>query len=270
MDLPLGIETLWGARLASALLHRARVPTGCGSFDAALGGGFGCGMLTEVIGTPGSGKTQVALSACASATAAGGSAIYVDADGAFLPSRARELVNTRLQSDGKGSGEDGSQAEQALGRWLLTRVCSFDELAGGVAHVLPEILQGKGDINIIVVDSVSQPFRTFERQGAKKRLEAFAGRMADVALRFNVAVVLINNARIVEQSMAPRQGYARVLASEVGIAAMGDAWAHVCPCRVGLGRDSDGDRVAHVFKDSRMPRGAVKFSITRSGITDAS
>jgi DNA repair protein RadB len=270
MDLVLEVERVCGARLASKLRPRGRVPTGCDGLDAALGGGFGRGMLTELFGGPASGRTQAALSACASAVSTGAAAVYVDADGTFLPERARELVDARRLPESNVSGKSNPCTEEALDRWLLFRVCSFDELAAGFAHVGPELVHDRGDVHIVVVDSVSQPFRTFEIQGAQKRLDSFAGRMAKLAMRYDVAVVLINNARIVDSPTPSVDRLPVGVAKEVGIPAMGDAWAHVCPCRVGFGRNRDGERVAHVVKDSRMPRTSLNFQITSRGIEDSS
>jgi RecA/RadA recombinase len=270
MDLVLEVEQVCGARLASKLLYRGRVPTGCGVLDAALGGGFRRGTLTELFGGPASGRTQAALSACATAVSSGAAAVYVDADGSFLPERARELVDARRPPALNVSELSNPWTELALDHWLLYRVCSFDELAAGFAHIVPELVRNRGDVRIVVVDSVSQPFRTFERQGAQKRLEAFAGRMAELAMRYDVAVVLINSARAVDSPMPSVDRLPFGVAKEVGIPAMGDAWAHVCPCRVGFGRNRDGERVAHVIKDSRMPRTSCTFKISNRGIDDTS
>jgi hypothetical protein len=63
-------------------------PTGCESLDAALGGGFRRGQLSEVAGAPSSGRTTVVVRAMAAATARGEAAALVDTCDTFDPSSA--------------------------------------------------------------------------------------------------------------------------------------------------------------------------------------
>jgi RecA/RadA recombinase len=270
-----------GAQLGTSVRARPRLSTGCRGLDALMGGGFVRGELVEVFGPPASGRTQLALCVAAHALVAGSSVIYVDADGGLVPSRARELVAAASGAAAAAASGDGDAApvpdadvDSCLERLLHCRVCSWDELAGGVAHVLPRAVREAGDVALVVVDSVALPYRSCERQGAQKRLEAFAGRMADLAMRHDVSVVLVNNSRLVDnQGVSPRAGgdsymYPPAVAREVGLAAMGDAWAHVCPSRLAVGWSRDRRRVAHLLKSSRMPRARVEFRITSSGLED--
>ncbi|MFZ0222396.1 MAG: ATPase domain-containing protein, partial [Candidatus Nitrosopolaris sp.] len=41
-----------------------RLPTGCKSLDNLLGGGIEAGVITQVYGPPGSGKTQLCHTLC--------------------------------------------------------------------------------------------------------------------------------------------------------------------------------------------------------------
>jgi DNA repair protein RadB len=240
------------------------------------------GHVTELVGPPASGRTSVALAACARAVAAGHAVVYVDADGGLLPLRARNLVAAAVRrdtlecdDDGKHDGGlavrddgdcgDGVQLDAMLAQIMRCRVCSWDELAAGVAHALPDIVAKRADVAVVVVDSVALPYRECEGQGAQKRLEAFAGRMAEMAMRSEVAVVLVNNSRLID---APdrRSAVGGRIVREVGVAAMGEAWAHVCSSRVGLGWDKRGNRVAHLLKSSSMPQTRIRFCITDRGV----
>jgi DNA repair protein RadB len=244
------------ARIARRAQSCARpVTTGCAALDAALGGGFARGALTELVGLPASGRTSVALTACAHAVATGQVAVYVDADGGLLPSRARELV---AAAGGEADAHDDDDVDEMLASILRCRVCSWEELAAGVAHALPDIVVSLGNVAVVVVDSVALPYRECEVQGAQKRLEAFAGRMAQMAMRSNAAVILVNNARVMDTAIGA--------SGEIGVAAMGEAWLHVCPYRVALGWDRSGSRVAHVLKSSTVPHSRVHFCITGLGI----
>jgi hypothetical protein len=79
------LESLLAARKLDATVARAddvRRPAvttaGIASLDTALGGGWACGEISEVIGDRSSGRTGVLLAALASATANGGIAALID------------------------------------------------------------------------------------------------------------------------------------------------------------------------------------------------
>lgn len=274
-----------GARVASSGKSGPRLSTGCQGIDDLLEGGIARGDLVEVFGPPGSGRTQLALTTAARAVVGGSSVIYVDCDGGCVQSRVRRLVHcaanlrvtpTESEKDDSGSACEQVETDQTvdalLRRWQNCRVCSWDELAAGLVHCLPELVQNLESTALIVIDSVAFPYRLCGRSRSQQRLEAFAGRMADIAMRYVVAVILINNSRLVNAgTISPRIGgdacaYPFRVAKDVGLAALGESWAHVCPCRLGLGWDSEGERVAHLVKSSRMPSGSASFQLSSKGI----
>src|SRR6267142_1813912 len=115
-----------------AIVPISVIPTGCISFDAALGvGGFPRGRVVEIFGPESSGKTTIALQVIAEAQKAGGLAAFVDAEHALDPIYAKKLgVNT---DDLLVSQPD--TGEQAL------------EIA--------DTLTRSGAIDVIVIDSVA-------------------------------------------------------------------------------------------------------------------
>ena len=76
---------------SSCLAASRPIVTFVQSVDSLLGGGIHPGELTEVVGPPGSGKTQLATQLCVDATlprhlgGTAGSAIYIDSEGSFSP-----------------------------------------------------------------------------------------------------------------------------------------------------------------------------------------
>jgi RecA/RadA recombinase len=70
----------------------AFISTGSRSLDALLGGGVRTGMVTDVFGASGAGKTQLCFSLCASCTRAGWRAVFVDTAGTFRPERVSEIA----------------------------------------------------------------------------------------------------------------------------------------------------------------------------------
>ena len=68
--------------------------TGSSSLDNILGGGIETGSITQVYGGPGSGKSQICITACALLPKKYNS-IYVDTEGKFRPERIEQILEER-------------------------------------------------------------------------------------------------------------------------------------------------------------------------------
>ncbi len=77
----------------------AFIPTGSRSLDALLGGGVRTGMVTDVFGASGAGKTQLCFSLCASCARMGLEAMFIDTAGTFRPERVSEIAGTHKALD---------------------------------------------------------------------------------------------------------------------------------------------------------------------------
>ena len=215
--------------------------------------------LLEIFGAPSSARTSLSLSLAASALSQGSSVIYADADGGLIPARVRTVVASAVG--------DAAAVDAALARWRAVRICSWTDLAAGLVHVLPDLAEHMPRLALVVVDSFAVPFRAAQMDRPHQRLEAFAARMADLAMRLRIVVVLVNCARPVSAAGEACPYSARVLRG-AGLAGGGDAWAHVCPERVALGWE-DGHHVAWVVKSARVPCGEARFRVTEAGVADA-
>lgn len=81
---------------------RARATTFCRSLDELLDGGVPLGEVTEITGPPGAGKTQLLMQLAVSCTlpllmgGLGGSCIYLDTEGSFVPERFFQIVSAAV------------------------------------------------------------------------------------------------------------------------------------------------------------------------------
>nr|UGU37876.1 truncated RAD51D [Homo sapiens] len=78
----------------------AILSTGIGSLDKLLDAGLYTGEVTEIVGGPGSGKTQVCL--CMAANVAHGlqqNVLYVDSNGGLTASRLLQLLQAKTQDE---------------------------------------------------------------------------------------------------------------------------------------------------------------------------
>ena len=75
------------------------------AMDNLLGGGFSKSEVTEIVGLPGTGKTQLVMQLCVDArlpTSFGGvtgESVYIDAEGSFSPERCFTMAKVRFGND---------------------------------------------------------------------------------------------------------------------------------------------------------------------------
>src|SRR5258707_5950301 len=115
-----------------AIVPISVIPTGCISFDAALGvGGFPRGRVVEIFGPESSGKTTIALQVIAEAQKSGDMAAFVDAEHALDPKYAKKLgvdVDNLLVSQ-PDYGEQALEIAEALVRSGALDVLVVDSVA---------------------------------------------------------------------------------------------------------------------------------------------
>jgi len=112
------------------------VSTGCLALDSALGvGGFARGRLYEVYGPNSSGKSTLALSVCMQALKRDLQVVYIDAEHSLDPKLVRNMGAMI------GVDPDGIDLVQAF--------------TGDENLEIAEILMKSGEIDVLVVDSVS-------------------------------------------------------------------------------------------------------------------
>jgi RAD51-like protein 2 len=155
------------------------------AIDAMLGGGFNPHEVTEVVGLPGVGKTQLAMQLCVDATiphvfgGVEGESVYIDSEGSFSPERvcgmAGELVSHLQSSARKRSVHDMSRNEsrrKVLPDWFtvdsvmesihVMRV--LDEACqAATIFSLPTFLKKRKEagkqVKMVVIDSIAFHYR---------------------------------------------------------------------------------------------------------------
>jgi RecA/RadA recombinase len=77
----------------------AAISTGSKAIDSLLGGGIRQGMVTDVYGESGSGKSQLCFTLFANCARDGRSAMFVDTAGTFRPERVVEIAGSAVALD---------------------------------------------------------------------------------------------------------------------------------------------------------------------------
>lgn len=118
-----------------------RLSLDCESLDTLLGGGVEHGVVTNVYGGAGSGKTNVCIQATASCLQRGGTVVFVDTEGGFSAERYLQIHDDKT----------------ALDRLHLSEPTTFDEQQQ-VFTELPDTVE-EVDADLIVVDSLVSLYR---------------------------------------------------------------------------------------------------------------
>jgi RecA/RadA recombinase len=72
------------------------ISTGSKALDDALGGGIHTGMITDLYGESGSGKSQLCFTLCANYAKNSDNILFIDTTGAFRPERIMEISGSKL------------------------------------------------------------------------------------------------------------------------------------------------------------------------------
>jgi len=159
-----------------------RFPTGCKSLDNLLDGGIEAGVITQVYGPPGSGKTQLCNTLCV-LLPSNYNAIYIDTEGSFRPERIKEIARTR--------------GFEFLQRILVAKALDVKELESRIEVACSKIdLDSK--IKLLIVDSIIYHYRA-ECAGRSKlpekiqRLNKYMHLLLKTASSNAVALVVTNH-----------------------------------------------------------------------------
>jgi len=162
-----------------------RLPTGCKSLDKLLDGGIEVGVITQVYGPPGCGKTQL----CHTLSVVMPSdyrVIYIDSEGSFRPERIKEIASAR-----------GFDSKQILQRILVTKALDIKQLESRIEAACSKI-DSDSRIKLLIVDSVIYHYRA-ECAGRSKlpekirRLNKHMHLLLKTASSNAVAVVVTNH-----------------------------------------------------------------------------
>ncbi|KAI8145094.1 P-loop containing nucleoside triphosphate hydrolase protein [Fennellomyces sp. T-0311] len=182
----------WKKRQMQANLTTTMIGTGDDTIDRILGGGVPLGSVTEVVGESSSGKTQLCLQLCLSVQepSVGGAAVYLHSEGRFPGVRLDQMA----QAYAKAYKVNPDTMKSAIHTMHLPdRETQYHVLS----YQLPALLARRKNIRVIVIDSISAPFRgdnsnTAARFDRITEICEVGSRLKKLAQQYNVAVVAVN------------------------------------------------------------------------------
>jgi RecA/RadA recombinase len=152
----------------------ASISTGSKAIDTLLGGGIHTGMITDIYGESGSGKSQLCFTLCAKCARDAASTLFIDTAGTFRPERIMEISGSQL----------------ALEKITYVRALTAIDQINATKKVL-EVRP-----TLVVVDSLTSLFST-EYSGPERHraLMKYLHELALLAISSGCAIVVTNMVR---------------------------------------------------------------------------
>lgn len=218
-----------------------RISTGLARLDDCLDGGFEKGIITEIYGEPGSGKTNLVLFA-AIKSAEVGKVIFIDTEGVSTERISQISTN-----------------ESALSNLKFFRIRSYEEQLESVPKIL-NLIQSMNDVVLLVFDTITVHYRAEREIRAELRkktsntLITQIEMLNNIALSKDIPVILVN------------QVYMDTSTSEVQPVG-GSALSHIAKAIFMIRKVGRGRRELTIVKHRSLPE-EVKcpFVITEKGI----
>ncbi|HJH32292.1 MAG TPA: DNA repair and recombination protein RadB [Methanosarcinaceae archaeon] len=217
--------------------------SGCQPLDELLGGGFETGVVTQIFGEAGSGKTNICIQLAVECVKHGKKVIFIDTE-SLSPDRFMQIA-----------GENAKEIAQQI---IIFEPHCFEEQYAAVKEI--EKLTGE-NIGLIIVDSATSFYRfelDDEDSSIRTRRELFnqIGLLHSLARKHNMIVVITN------------QVY-----TDIGSGTFkpigGSGIEHISKTIIQLERTENrrGTRYAKLWKHRSRPEGETcKFTITGDGV----
>jgi DNA repair protein RAD51 len=226
------------------------ISTGSRAINAVLGGGIHTGMITNIYGESGSGKSQLCFTVCANCAKHSANILFIDTTGNFRPERIMEISGSKL----------------TLEKISYIRAFTTTEQSNATKKII-EIRP-----KLVVIDSLTSLFST-EYSGPERHraIMKYMHQLAALAINLQSAIVVTNmvrNAppiplvdqagRNVAQALIPWQ-QREFLGSSVSI------YSHIKMKLEIVDSAKSSFQAVLMQPPSRKP---VPFEITSSGISD--
>ncbi|XP_061868514.1 DNA repair protein RAD51 homolog 4 isoform X1 [Colius striatus] len=226
----------------------AILPTGSPSLDQLLDSGLYTGEVTELMGAPGSGKTQLCLGIAASMSLGlKQHVVFLDSTGGFTASRLYQML--------RAQAEDEEEQLEALQRVQVIRVFDVYEMLRALQELRDrlsqQVMSSVAPLKVVVIDSVSAviyPVLGGRQSEGLAIMMQLARELKTLAREFSLAVVVTNQVTR-ESSTGPLKP------------ALGRSWSFVPSTRLLLEtkeatwQKTTKQRVASLAKSPRQPTG---------------
>ena len=222
-----------------------KIPSGS-SLDGLLEGGFEKGCITQIFGSPSSGKSNVALALAVNVAKNNRKVIYIDTEGGISIDRIKQI--------------SGPYFSNVANNIMVLEPTDFLQQTENVRSIDVWLRKHHEEVDLIVLDSAVALYRVDDMKSYKlsKELRKQIQLLSGLARRYDIAVVITNQI----YNSFDDEGNSEVRA--VG----GDILEYISKVIIKLERGEEtNQRVATLKRHRSLPEGRqVTFLITSNGI----
>jgi DNA repair protein RadB len=217
-----------------------RLPSGCTSLDLLLGGGFESGIITQLYGESGTGKSNIVMQLAVQAVSRGLRVIFIDTEG-FSAERFKQIA--------------GPGAEEMAAKIMIFEPMSLEQQAIAIREASK--IAGR-DLGLVILDSATSLYRVLleaeDNRSIRRTLTVQLSELQEIARRHRIAVVITNQVYTdIENNTLRPMG--------------GTGLEHMCKAIVFLEKKGEGLRRARLMKHRSLPEGAAAdFRLTARGV----
>jgi len=233
-----------------------KISTGSYDLNKWLFGGYEEDVITMVAGSPGSGKTNLAILVACSQAKKGNKVLFIDTEGGFSVERVKQIV--------------GENYKNYLENIVLAEPTSFSEQKKLFLKLLEKIK--KEDIKLIIVDGMAMLYRLELGDAIQSKEDSkikFVNRevanqmrvLAEIARKKKIPVILTNQVYFGFQTEEEWKKGAEKETNIVG----GDLFKYWSKCIIEL-KFNKGKRKAVLLKHRSLPQKEFSFEIKNEGI----
>ena len=216
------------------------------SLDVLLEGGFEKGCVTQIFGSPSSGKSNVALTLAVNVAKNNRKVIYIDTEGGISIDRIKQI-----------SGDYFSNVANNI---MVLEPTDFLQQTENLRSIDVWLRKHHEEVDLIILDSAVALYRVDDMKSYKlsKELRKQIQLLSNVARKYDIAVIITNQI----YNAFDDEGNSEVKA--VG----GDILEYISKVIIKLERGDEVDkRIATLKRHRSIPEGRrVTFSITSNGI----
>jgi DNA repair protein RadB len=216
------------------------LPCGCNAIDLLLGGGFEAGIITQIYGESGTGKSNIAMQLAVQAVSRGLRVIFIDTEG-FSGERFKQIA--------------GPGAEEMAKKIMVFEPMSLEQQAIAIRE--SSRIAGK-DLGLVILDSATSLYRVLleaeDNRTIRRTLNLQLSELQEMARRHRIPVVITNQVYTDIESKTLRP---------LG----GKGLEHMCKAIILLEKRGEGLRRARLVKHRSAPEGiTADFRLTARGV----